>query len=49
MVIYIEREREWGLGGGRQRQKENPKQALCYQRRARGNAQTHEPRDHDLS
>ena len=37
-----------GEGVGSERERENPKQALRGQRRARCGARTHEPRDHNL-
>ena len=36
-------------GRGRKKERENPKQAPSYQRRARRGAWTHEPWDHDLT
>ena len=45
--VYLFFERERVGEGQRGRERENPKQTLCYQPQNR--AQTHEPGDHDLS
>ena len=47
LFIYFEGEREWERDT--ERACENPKQALHLQRGARRGAQTHKPRDRDLS
>ena len=48
--IYFERERvQEGERAEREKQRENPKQALRHQCRARYGVGTHEPGDHDLS
>ena len=51
MYLFILRERvSMRVGKGqRERERQNPKQALSCQHRARHGAQTHEPRDRDLS
>ena len=37
------------VGGGAERHRENPKQALSCQHRAQGRDPSYEPQDHDLS
>ena len=51
MFVYFERERETEHKQGRAEKggKRKSKQAPCHQCRARRGAQSHEPRDHDLS
>ena len=46
--LFILGERQHKQGRGREREKENPKQALHHQCRARCGARTHEPWDYDL-
>ena len=47
MYVYLLRETQ--KERQRERERENPKQAPRYHPRARCEAQSHNPRDHDLS
>ena len=44
MIIYLfVRKSEWLGEGQREKERNNPKEALCYQCRAQLGARTHEP------
>ena len=49
IYLFGEREHEQGRGKEREGEREDPKQALHRKGGAQHRAQTHEPRDHDLS
>ena len=48
-LFIFERQSESREGAERARERENPKQAVCWQDRAHCGAQSHKPWDHDLS